>query len=295
MGNPFRRRKKRTKHTLEQQMERFGSGSSTVRSLWDTAVEYGENPSVWKKIRHSKFADPFRRKSVSRIGRKLIGLGVSFIPIPAVKDLVGKALDKVQEKIRSEQIKFKMRKHSVKMPGKREGEGKIKWGWKALSVEDMDRYRWKVKHGVEMLNDAYAKAVKHESSTASICNDYGKAIAKWAYLQHRIEVIEEKAEIIKELCELTLDWTKGIKEDPALLKIEKELKEKAAEIEAAQDGDAHWDCDQSLCIFSSGKKFAVRHKKVVSGVSTVTSFLVNDMAPDVFSKDIGDPSTYSSG
>lgn len=165
----------------------LGKESAMNRSLLAIGQDLAENPSWWKRIRHSKFADPFRRKSARRIGTKALSLTASIlIPIPVVKGLVMGAVKVGLAQARKVQIKYKTGNDQGKfthkgtehttLKGKDQSKlddklaHDVKWGWKALDIEGMDRYRWKVKHGVEMLNDTYekpggTKAVRHQFVT----------------------------------------------------------------------------------------------------------------------------------
>ncbi len=271
------------------------------RNLLIIGKDLAENPSWWKRVRHSKFADPFRRKSARRIGTKALSLTASIlIPIPVVKGLIMGAVKVGLSKARAVQIKYKTGKDQGKFTHKGTEhttlKGKdqdalddklahdVKWGWKALSVEHMDRYRWKVKHGVEILNDAYKKAVTHEDTTASVCNDWARAIAKYYYLEKRANMLREKAEVIKALAQATIDWVDKVQSDIATSKVESKLIAKAAEISAHSENDHHLKCDSTLCVLKHKQRFWTKHKKITQGVQTITSFTANNIADPVDSK-----------
>lgn len=274
------------------------------RSLLAVGIDLAENPSWWKRIRHSKFSDPFRRKSVRRIGTKALSFTASIlIPIPVVKGLVMGAVKVGIAQARKVQIKYKTGKDQGKfthkgtehtaLKGKDQGElddklaHDVKWGWKALDIEGMDRYRWKVKHGVEMLNDTYEKARRHEGSTASICNDWARAIAKYYYLEKRTTILREKAEVIKALAQATIDWVDKVQLDLANSRVKEKLIDKAAEISAHADkGDSHQDCDDKFCVFDSKRRFWSKHKKITKGVQTITSFTAGNIEDPVESNTV---------
>ena len=96
----------------------------------------------------------------------MVNIGISFIAIQVVKDFVKNAVKKGLTLARQQQINYKFGKGHFYWSGQ-PVEHKVKWGWKEINVADLDPYRWKVKHGVEVLNDAFKKAMEYEGASAS--------------------------------------------------------------------------------------------------------------------------------
>lgn len=259
-----------------------------ARDLWKTGINLGENTSLTKRIRHSSALDMFRRKSASRIGRKAVSFGISFIPIPVVKKLVDAAVKKGLDKARAWQTKHKLGRETMDAQSK---EKKVKWGWKDMDVGSLDRYRWKVQHGVEVMNQALKKAVENEKDSVSVCNDWARPIAKYAYLRHRLTVLREKVSVIKVLCEDTEAWLNQVEDNVNASGIENKLRMKAAEINATRRDWDHAHCDEKLCVHGSAKRFVEEHKKIAKGLQVTTSFLTEIAEPPA-SKAVGTESYY---
>lgn len=250
--------------------------STRSHDLWEIGKQHADNVGLFKRFRHSKFLDPFRRgakQAVRTVAGKATDVAISLIPIPLVKDIVEAAVDKAKEALRGHYTGSTLSEIQAT-----DTEGKVKWGWKDLDIEDMDRYRWKVHHGVKVLNDAFNKAAGNFSSSASICNDWVRPIAKYHYLNKRIYKLRERAEIIKALCEDTLKWTDDITSNPNYKNMESTLKQKVFEIDLIYDEPVHhMACDDTVCVKKDAMRFVDKHSAAVNGISTSLAYVVNDL------------------
>lgn len=255
------------------------------RDLWDIGRKVAYNPSWGKRILHSSFADPFRRKSVSRIGTMVIKGAITFIPVPAIaKDIISTAVEKGLQFARKKQLEYKKNKHQTG-----DMAHKVKWGWKDLDLEDMDRYRWKVKHAADMLKEAVDTLIQNAPVTASICNDVVRAISKKEYLDKRIQKIREQLEITTQLCTLTDQWLTQIEQWVQTNNYQEILESFARVAQQLPDNDEqHMKCDKEYCAHGDKARFWDKNPKLTAGVALVTKHLV-DFAPGPLNKD-----TYSS-
>ena len=240
------------------------------RDLWVVGKNFAENHSWFKSIRHSKFADPFRRKSASRVGKMAATIGTSFIPIPVVKDFVSGAVKYGLAMARERQLS-RQRSEAVTP------ETNTKWGWKDLDVTMMDRYRWKIQHGVKVFNDAFKKAKDNENDSSTICNDFGKAVSKFCYLENRIKKMEDRVEILKALIADSEEWLNGITKDPTFMANKVALQTKCDALTAGDATDQHNECADTLCVHKTDKRFWERNKTFVAGVSSITAFVTDDV------------------
>lgn len=166
---------------------------------------------------------------------------------------------------------------------------KVKWGWKDLDLEDMDRYRWKVKHAADMLKEAVDTLIQNAPVTASICNDVVRAISKKEYLDKRIQKIREQLEITTQLCTLTDQWLTQIEQWVQTNNYQEILESFARVAQQLPDNDEqHMKCDKEYCAHGDKARFWDKNPKLTAGVALVTKHLV-DFAPGPLNKD-----TYSS-
>ena len=257
------------------------------RKIWDLGKNFADNHSWFRRIRHSKYADPFRRKSVTRVGKIAINVATSFIPIPVVKDLVTGAVKVGLAKAREKQIKMKKGSQAND-----DYTHSTKWGWKDLDVTMMDRYRWKIKHGVEVFNEAYKKASQNYGDSASVCNDWVKAVSKWCYLEKRIEKMQERVSILQELLSDSQKWLDDVKGNSAFDHNRDQLISIAHDIDQSPADGKHTDCDSTLCVHKTERRFFERNKTFVDGVSTLIAFSTNDVGFTATNTGIYDEKTY---
>ncbi len=264
-----------------------------ARALWNTAKEMANNPTVWQRIKHSKRADPLRRyqgdikhgrykRFAKRLGKGIMTTGVGatfqFIPIPVVKDITSKVYEKMTSYVTA-------KSHQSHLTSVDLGE-KTKFTLKELDVADLDRYRWKIADSIETLNKLAGFAIDSEETTASICNDYGKVMAKYYYVQKRIGKMEAALEGLEEACKMTRDWMKEVQDGiNGAGNVEVDFMKISSAI-VKTDAEKHAKCDQTFCVNKSKVSWSRKHGTFLGRLSKGVNFVVDVGAPDFTDKDL---------
>lgn len=139
------------------------------------------------------------------VATMLVRLGISAIPVPSiVTSLINVAQQAVEAKIRSYLHERKL------VGGPVTEEENVKFKLKELSVEDLDRYRWKLKEAVEQLNQ---KAGTIEGTWAAGQKD-GKPCNAWldlaealAQAERRYTILSLSAGGLKRAMDEALNWS----------------------------------------------------------------------------------------
>jgi len=256
------------------------------RNIWAIGTNLGQNPSVWKQIRHSRFADAFRRASGTRLAHAGVKFAITMIPIPAVQNLVTTLEQKCRDKLREWQVSRNLAwiPTDHKKFDQQDREHFVKWQWKnPPGLDEFDRFRWKVSHGVEMVNKTVeilenqgimADQPDHCQS-ASVCNDTARAISKFAYLVHRIEKFRAAVIGLKELCDETDKWLKHVEDQVQMT----DFKNKVARLKTVHTfGPHHFKCDPTLCVFGDHTRLweNEHYKKIYEFLGPKLGTLIND-------------------
>lgn len=168
----------------------------TMISIWDYAAQRVSNKSVAVRIKHSPKLHALRSALSSKgsamskgaaVGTMLLRLGISAIPIPSIAtSLINVAQQAVEAKIRSYLHERKL------VGGPVTEEENVKFKLKELSIDDLDRYRWKLKEAMEQLNQ---KAASIEGSWATGQKD-GKPCNAWLELAEAVAQAERRYTIL---------------------------------------------------------------------------------------------------
>lgn len=209
---------------------------------------------------------------------------LTFVPVPAfARDLIGTAVQKGIEIARTKYLAYKRAQHQSGDVAHR-----VRWAWKDLNLEDMDRRRWKVKHAADMLKEAVDTMVDNAPKTASICNDVVRTISKKKYLDKRIKKIREQLEITTQLCALTEQWLNEIEQWVQTNQYQEILEIFVDQAQQLPDNDEHhMKCDKAYCVHGDRTRFWDANPRLAAGVALVTKHVV-DFAPSV-----GSSSTYT--
>ncbi len=256
-----------------------------ARALWRKAQEMAENPTLWKRIKHSKHLDQYRRTAALfkqgkvKAGMKKalsIGVGVgaknaiSLIPVPYVGDLATALYEKGYGKVKA---------HShEKAAGKaRTAKEKAKFLLKELSAENLDRYRWKVADAESTFQALWTYAVESERDTRSICSDYGKAMAKYYYMENRIKKLEADLGAMKEAIQITEQWLTQIKglnagRERTFIALSSDI--------VKVDEEKHLKCDKTICVHENKSRVSTKLGRVMGWASKATGMLVEVGGPD---------------
>lgn len=184
----------------------------TMISIWDYAAQRVNNKSVPARIAHSPKLHALRSALSSKgsaaskgaaVGTMLLRLGISAIPIPSiVTSLINVAQQAVEKKLRSYL-------HQRHLTGSTSDEEKVKFTLKELSVEDLDRYRWKLKEAIDDLNkkitaiDGAYTAAQNESKP---CDSWLTLAEALAQAERRYNILSQSAGGLKAAMDECLRW-----------------------------------------------------------------------------------------
>ncbi len=181
--------------------------------IWKYAQERVENKSVVMRVKHSPKLHALRSALSSKgsamskgaaVGTMLLRLGVSAIPVaPIVNTLINTAQQAVEKHLRSHL-------HKKRLAGATTDEDKVKFDLKELSVDDLDRYRWKLKEAIDQLNqkvsgiDAVYAAKQKESKPCDAWLELAEALAQ---AERRARILDTSAGGLKASMEECLKWS----------------------------------------------------------------------------------------
>lgn len=177
---------------------------TATKDVWVYAKAKVDNKGIMARIGHSARLHSIRSafNSKGSMGSKVLkGLGAvgraafSLIPIPVIGSLLSQVEQAVEGKIRSWS-------HSRHNPGLSEDRRKmladvtsVKFALKELSVENLDRYRFKVEHSVqEMTSAGTSYATKQPDADAAFkpCDPQLEIALKVAQAERRLEIFERE-------------------------------------------------------------------------------------------------------
>ncbi|HMQ02921.1 MAG TPA: hypothetical protein PKD26_03320 [Pyrinomonadaceae bacterium] len=184
----------------------------TMISIWDYAAQRVANKSVAARIKHSPKLHALRSALSTKgsamskgaaVGTMLLRLGISAIPIPSIAtSLINVAQQAVEKKIRSHLHQRSLGKATT-------DEEKVKFTLKELSVEDLDRYRWKLKEAIDQLNqkvtaiDGLYATKQKESKPCDAWLDLAEALAQ---AERRFNILSQSAGGLKAAMDEALRW-----------------------------------------------------------------------------------------
>jgi len=213
------------------------------KDILDVGQRLYENPSLFKTIRHSRFADPFRRKSAYSLFQGAAQLALGAIPFPGLKELAQKMEEKGANYLKGKYANYKRAKAQNL-------EHQVKWDWKkGFNIEQFDRYRFKVKHGLDEVKKSYDALINSNADSTSICNDASKAYSKFLYLEHRIGKFRQKIAELKVMAEETDQWLASVQEVIDKSDLEHKVMVAAAKAHEWGNGSFHLDCKEDLCVY----------------------------------------------
>ena len=186
----------------------------TMISIWEYADQRVNNKSVATRIKHSPKLHAFRSALSSKgsamskgaaVGTMLLRLGISAIPIPSIAtSLINVAQQAVEKKLRSHLHQKKL------VGGPVTEEENVKFKLKELSVEDLDRYRWKLKEAMEQLNqkagmiDSIYGTRQGERKPCDAWLDLAEALAQ---AERRYNILSLSAGGLKTAMDEALNWS----------------------------------------------------------------------------------------
>jgi len=280
--------------------------ASIKKNVWDLGEEIADNPSLKTRISHSSKGTAFRRAFTSKgaFVSKLTGAGINvgsfvvkLLPIPIVAELSSSAIPKLY-KFGKKKMNRRSKNHVASKWEAPSIETNVKFGWKSMSVADMDKNRWKIYHAVEDLNKTISKYQGRWFDSGSLCSPLVDVATHHAYVLKRTGKMKEDLVKLIDLSLQTNDWLNGIEDD--MKKAKEELKYMVvSRAEFFTNPDFHGNCNPSTCMISEERTARLKigayireHKdtklvKVATagagGLKTMINFFMED--PNVYVKD----------
>lgn len=150
----------------------------------------------------------------------LVGVGKLFltlIPVPVVGSVVGAVVDAVNGKVRGAL-------HDRHLGDTASDAEVAKFGIKELTVENLDRYRWKVAHAFEELNEG----IKAYNDSNQTCDDMYKFALLYEQVQRRKERLTKELGKFKRVMDAVDGWIADLErtQGSKLTDITNEIKKK---------------------------------------------------------------------
>ncbi|MGH9412935.1 MAG: hypothetical protein ACRD0Y_04260 [Terriglobales bacterium] len=171
--------------------------------IWAYAKELVENKGVLSRVGHSAalhsarsaVSSPgsFASKSANLVLSAGKGL-LKLIPVPGVPALIEVIADKANEVARK--YHHGKRLEAAKAAG--DEVTRLKFEIKELSMDEMDRFRWKVTAAMEDLNTKI-REMQNLSNNTPCCEKYLEIVTACQQAQRRIDRLAEKTRTIKEV------------------------------------------------------------------------------------------------
>jgi len=179
--------------------------------LFVYAAEYVNNKQWYERVAHSaKFHDIRSAWSSGGSGAskflKLTGAAVratvAQMPIPVVGGLIAAVERKIETGIRQ-------RHHARKHAQAKNLQDKVKFELKEMSVEELDRYRWKVSHSITEFNrvaTAFPATYVKKRAEHATCDAYLELAIAAEQVTRRIDKLKMHCAGITAAMKLTADW-----------------------------------------------------------------------------------------
>jgi len=180
-------------------------------NLFAYAKQCVDNKTVLQRIGHSaklhsaRSAINSKGSALSKAG-SLVGVGIRLVfnqmPVPVVGSLLG-ALEKAVE------VRIRSARHKSNLSGATTDEDKVKFTLKELSVEELDRFRWKVVEAIKDLNEAvggFQANFDKKSQEAARCDAYLDLATAVMQAERRIDKLKEAVMGLMAALKMTVDW-----------------------------------------------------------------------------------------
>lgn len=255
-----------------------------AKNLQQIGASVAVNPTIGKRVRHSKIVSPFRRAGQSpgalasaAAGAVQKGVSVAFgqIPVPLVGSVLDKAWGLLGDKLRDYHV-------AGHLKGNPSNEDKVKFELKAIggAVADWDNYRWKVNHAAEQYNKAAAQF--SETATKAPCDAWVRVWAKFYYLISRVDKLRESVEAVRAICDATDEWLITVETNAK--KGHEELKKQYdKEVAMLKQMQVHDTCSEDKCMFKTGSYVAKANVPtsgtalfLIKGVSEISKLALSD-------------------
>lgn len=225
------------------------------RDIQGIAKNMVANPSVGKRMRHSRSFSPFRRAGQSKaafysktIGalQKAVSAALGQIPIPVVGSIVDKAWTKLNEVARQKHYK----KH-IDFPVN--SAEQVKFELKSLGDEvgDLDRYRWKISKAVENYNKVVTEVM--QGIETAPCDAWARAWAKYYYLGSRIGKLRDSIDGLQAIMLETDIWLDQVEQsyEKPFTRMQSQYQTDVQQLKTM--AGVHESCSKHTCMFKQGR------------------------------------------
>lgn len=140
-------------------------------------------------------------KGLSALG-SVVRSAFKLIPIPIIGDLLGAAEKAIEGKVRG--YHRSKRRGAASTP-----EERVKFALKELTVEDLDRYRWKLKDAIDELNKkarAFDDLLASKSADSKPCHAYLEMAEAVAQAERRFEKLDQLCRMMISVLSECKDW-----------------------------------------------------------------------------------------
>jgi len=229
---------------------------------FEQAKDEVNNKRMGAQIAHSQLFHSMRSafsskgSFASKAAGAAVGAGKLFlalIPVPIVGPIVGAVIDAVEGKVRSN-------KHQENLANAQEAEEKAKFMIKELTVENLDRYRWKLSHAYEELNTA----IKTYNDSQQTCDDLYNFALVYAQLERRKNKLDDELKQFQDVVDLVKEWKEKSDKTSDITthkeKIKTKTKEYIEDLNKIVNNDEkfafmakHSSCSQWCCVKKSAQ------------------------------------------
>lgn len=279
------------------------------------------NKTVAQRIGHSAKLHMFRsaissKGSAGSKALKLAGVGVRAalgkIPLPAVGSIA--TIIQVTAENKTREWHHKRR---LKNAGNVQDE--VKFELKELSVEHLDRFRWKVTEALESLNkaaDAFPSEFAKKRKEGATCDAFLNYAMAYAQAERRVQRLEAQCDMLEAVTAKIRLWLKDVVRDMRKARgvnggstLDKAIQDEVktfGDLQKTSDKDAeewkdvdHAKCDKWCCFAEAGKpdNYANAKDMAAKVLRFITSEMEVDMIPEIIisSKDYADKQSGSGG
>jgi hypothetical protein len=185
-------------------------------SIWDFVADKVKNKGFLDRVWHSARFHSVRSatKSPGSFGSKLLGgLGAigrasfNLIPIPVFKDVLGQIEGAIEKKARAY---F----HRHRRAGAQSAYEEVKFDLKEISVENLDRYRFKVNDSWTELKEyvpIYSAEAANAAAAGSQCVAQLSLAMKVAQAERRLEIFEREVAGLLVILESSKSWAASVR------------------------------------------------------------------------------------
>jgi hypothetical protein len=180
-----------------------------TRHIFDEATQYVSNKSILSKIRHAPVFHSIRSAGSSggslaaksfRLAAKLGAATAKQIPLPILKDVVANVITLTVSSIQK-------RRYASKLASASSYDEAAKFGVKGLSIEDLDRMRWKLDAAHKEFIKAFGDLPQTMTGEEIHCQAFFEAAVGICQFQRRISRLEVALNPVVQVSSMLLAWS----------------------------------------------------------------------------------------